>query len=988
MEQLIVVFTNKRHLGLTVIPYFASFHENQPISLHEHATPQHITDQPKRFSIQEEAVILLLAKISEQNLFRKYGREGTLKEFMSKLQAHPQLEKEILPFIDKIIYQAICLLAGGKLKAYYKDDTFSNLYDSDRLFIHNKAAQPLFDFELKDKELRYSLKIEQELDGDRPPKIFSLLGRPVEFLCTHTAVLKIHNRIYFLENIDSNKFKPFINKGVIIVPERQVPAYMEGFVSKCVRNFNIVARGFSILYIDEEPLPHLALLKNLHNQPVLALHFAYRNKTFLADRKAPVYVDCVNEKGTYIFHKIRRDFGNEEAVKQQLKELGLKQNTDALFLPVDCPPNSSESATLAHIASWISAQRAALKKLKVSVDTAFDNREIFVGQPRLQLDSTECNDWFEIRARVIIGEFSIPFIKFRKHLIDENPEYELPNGQLFMIPPEWFTRFSELFDYARVDKQVLRLPRTHFQIMERVQHGIKSIDKQAENIPIVFPEIQIPTGLQASLRPYQLEGFAWLNFLRENNYGGILADDMGLGKTLQTITLLLKIYQNTASQPDAEESPKPAAAQLSLFAPPQPKKFNHSEWAASLIVMPTSLVHNWQSEFEKFAPSLRIYNYTGGKRLKSKDIGKILRHYHVVLTSYGILRNDIDYLSTYPFHYCILDESQYVKNPGSKIYDAVKQIEARHRLTLTGTPIENSLVDLWAQMNLVNKGLLGTLPFFKRHFVQPITRQQSAEKEEKLQKLIQPFLLRRTKEKVARDLPPVMEQVQYCEMSPEQASYYEREKSGIRNSIYQVFEHKDPKQSAIMALQALTKLRQIANHPKMADPDYRGSSGKFDQIVDQLESIVAEGHNVLVFSSFTTDLKLLQIELDSKKLPYALLTGATRERARVIEEFNKNASIFLISLKAGGVGLNLTKADYVFLLNPWWNPAAEAQAINRAHRIGQTKNVFVYRFLSTGTIEEKIALLQQKKAQLADVFVNNNNPLNDLSKEEIMELFA
>src|SRR5690554_7239907 len=206
-------------------------------------------------------------------------------------------------------------------------------------------------------------------------------------------------------------------------------------------------------------------------------------------------------------------------------------------------------------------------------------------------------------------------------------------------------------------------------------------------------------------------------------------------------------------------------------------------------------------------------------------------------------------------------------------------------------------------------------------------------------------------------------------MSPEQASYYEREKSGIRNSIYQVFEHKDPKQSAIMALQALTKLRQIANHPKMADPDYRGSSGKFDQIVDQLESIVAEGHNVLVFSSFTTDLKLLQIELDSKQLPYAVLTGATRERARVIEEFNKNASIFLISLKAGGVGLNLTKADYVFILDPWWNPAIEAQAIDRAHRIGQEKKVFTYKFITKNTVEEKILQLQLRKKKLANELI-------------------
>lgn len=225
-------------------------------------------------------------------------------------------------------------------------------------------------------------------------------------------------------------------------------------------------------------------------------------------------------------------------------------------------------------------------------------------------------------------------------------------------------------------------------------------------------------------------------------------------------------------------------------------------------------------------------------------------------------------------------------------------------------------------------------------------------------------------------------------MTPEQETFYEREKSGIRNSIYKIFEHKTAEQSAIMALQALTRLRQIANHPVMVDENYKGSSGKFEQILDHLESIVAENHNVLVFSSFVKDLELIEQELNKRKLAYVKLTGATRERAKVIQEFNEQASIFLISLKAGGVGLNLTKADYVFMLNPWWNPAAEAQAINRAHRIGQTKNVFVYRFLSSGTIEEKIARLQQRKSELADVFVNNNNPLTDLSQEEILELFS
>jgi SNF2 family DNA or RNA helicase len=310
---------------------------------------------------------------------------------------------------------------------------------------------------------------------------------------------------------------------------------------------------------------------------------------------------------------------------------------------------------------------------------------------------------------------------------------------------------------------------------------------------------------------------------------------------------------------------------------------------------------------------------------------------------------------------------------------------------LTGTPVENSLIDLWTQMNLVNDSLLGTLSFFKKHFVLPIKNNDEA-KVSKLQKIIRPFFMRRTKGDVAKELPAIMEQTLYCDMTAEQKKYYEKEKSGIRNVIYQIFETKTPQESKIIALQALTRLRLIANHPVLIDENYEGSSGKFEQIMENLENVVSEGHNVLVFSSFVKDLKLFKTELEKRNINYSILTGATKNRQEVIQTFQENKTtpcqIFLISLKAGGLGLNLTKADYVFMLNPWWNPAAEAQAINRAHRIGQTKNVFVYRFLSAGSIEEKIARLQQSKQQLANTFINVNNPLKDLSNQEILELFG
>lgn len=429
-----------------------------------------------------------------------------------------------------------------------------------------------------------------------------------------------------------------------------------------------------------------------------------------------------------------------------------------------------------------------------------------------------------------------------------------------------------------------------------------------------------------------------MHYLHENNFGGILADDMGLGKTLQTITLLLKIYETQGLR----QSKPQAAAQMNLFEPSTIEGFNTSGLATSLIAMPTSLIHNWLNEFQKFAPSLKVYIYSGTKRLKSKEIGKIIRHYHVVLTSYGVLRNDIAYLMHYKFHYFILDESQYIKNPNSKIYEAISKIDCHKKMAITGTPIENSLTDLWAQMNFVNKGLLGNLNFFKRHFITPISKDNNEDQEEKLQNLIEPFVLRRTKEKVAKELPPINEQILYCDMTAEQRKIYESEKSGIRNELLQTLENGGMQKTTFLALQGLTRLRLLANHPKLVNPDFKGESGKFNIIVDNLDSITNKKHKILIFSSFVKDLELIEDILKQRKIKYSKLTGKTSNRQQVVDDFEakEDYKVFLISLKAGGVGLNLISADYVFLLNPWWNPAAEAQAINRAHRIGQTKKCF------------------------------------------------
>jgi SNF2 family DNA or RNA helicase len=482
-------------------------------------------------------------------------------------------------------------------------------------------------------------------------------------------------------------------------------------------------------------------------------------------------------------------------------------------------------------------------------------------------------------------------------------------------------------------------------------------------LPVIIPET-----LHAILRPYQAEGLQWLMFLHNNRFGGCLADDMGLGKTIQTLALLLSCH--------AESN------------------------ATSLIVMPASLIHNWRNEIRRFAPSLSILEHTGMQRTTSTGFFGTA---DVILTTYGTLRNDLDLFLQYRFHYIVLDESQVIKNPSAMISRAVCQLKSEYRLVLTGTPIENSLTDLWSQLEFLNPGLLGSLAKFQKRYISawsppdsdrnvssPGKRDHdtSNQASERLKKLVAPFILRRTKREAEPDLPSLTIEELYCEMTDDQRSRYEIEKSAVRNEVLQQIESGKSAETSLMVLKALIRLRQMANHPKLADPEYQYGSGKFEEIIRMAQTLREEGHKTLVFSSFVKHLKLVATYFDAEGIPYSQLTGATTNREMVVKQFQEDPArqFFLISLKAGGIGLNLTEAGYVMLLDPWWNPAAEMQAINRAHRIGQDKKVIAYKFITSASIEEKMLLLQQRKQTLSDTFLPSGNPLKNMSKQEIEEL--
>ncbi|RMG86188.1 MAG: DEAD/DEAH box helicase, partial [Bacteroidetes bacterium] len=433
---------------------------------------------------------------------------------------------------------------------------------------------------------------------------------------------------------------------------------------------------------------------------------------------------------------------------------------------------------------------------------------------------------------------------------------------------------------------------------------------------------------------------------------------MGLGKTLQTIAVLLH------AKAQKKGAGPPVATQLDIFAPAD--DLDHLQPLQALIVLPASLVFNWGDELRKFAPSLSVYRHVGPKRHKDP---RLLTRFDVLLTTYQTALKDAAILEKMAFEYIVLDESQQIKNKDSKVFKALNKMTARHKISLSGTPIENSLSDLWSQMQFINPGLLGNFTFFKKAFITPIEKGGDEARKEELRQLVAPFLLRRTKEEVAKDLPELDIRVFYSEMAPEQKKLYEKEKSKARNYLLENYNQSSFEYNRLV-IQTLLRLRQLVNHPRLVFEDYKKGSGKFTDVIEQWEVVNRSNHKTLIFSTFVQYLELFKDWFSAHNFEFSWLTGGVpqSQRARQIEQFQNREEVrsFLISTKAGGTGLNLTAADYVFILDPWWNPAAEKQAIARAHRIGQTKKVFALKFITKDSIEEKILKLQERKAALAE----------------------
>ena len=797
-------------------------------------------------------------------------------------------------------------------------------------------------------------------------------------ICKQPAWMVFNGKLYGFEKfVDGKKLIPFLSKPYVVIPKNVEETYYNKFVAPLIASFDEVeANGFEINKATYDPHPVLTL-SELHTAQTAAaapslfdnsapaedtsdesgkivfdLSFKYGKHRFRGDNIGPVSVTVEKQEEHYIFHRVTRKTDTEKNFLHTLQKLGLPMKGFRVAIPK------------AEAFSWLNENRVNLLNFGFEVSQP-DSRDkkYFVGKAVIEVEVKENIDWFDIHAKIKFGEFEIPFKELRRLILRKKVEFKLPNGEIAIIPEVWLTKYADLFALSETDganeRPVLR--KHHLNLVKELEEGNLAKVHLSEKLRSLgafggIKNYPVPPGFNGELRPYQRAGYNWLRFLNEYRLGGCLADDMGLGKTVQTLTLL--------------QAEKEAGA------------------GTTLLVMPTSLIYNWEREAGKFTPGLKILNYTG--TLRNKDITRF-ENYDLILTSYGITRLDVELLQKFYFNYIILDESQVIKNPTSNIAKAVRELKSRHKLVLTGTPIENTTLDLWSQMSFINPGILGTQTYFRNEFQNPIEKKADESRSKKLGAIIKPFILRRHKSQVATELPEKVENIQYSVMTPEQERRYEEVKTQYREKIFKLIEQEGLGNSRFMILEGLTKLRQLANHPRMIEQGYDGDSGKLEDITHMLQNAMGEGHKILVFSQFVKHLELIKQYLKSHKVDFAYLDGSSMDRKEQVERFNRdtNLKIFLISIKAGGLGLNLTEADYVFILDPWWNPAVEAQAVDRAHRIGQKKKVFTYKFITRNTVEEKILTLQQRKLKLTNELITTEESfMKQLTKEDIEQMLA
>lgn len=990
-----VVFTFVRH------PYFGLLVEANAVQLLANGdyslTFQRVRQQTTGYfnlNNEQTEVVKILEEFEVEGIMKRFytgNKRLRPNEFLLKHYT-PELHKVVRPFIENRLSKVLDIIKNYPM--YWAGKT--GQAQGEEIHYSEEPATVLFHFRRDDQGTNYFATIRSNNEK------VDFYHNDSEIVSENPAWLITPNKLlYFPKHIDGKKIRPFLSKKYIHVEPHQEDSYMDKFVKPLLENHDVFAKGLQIVTEQLPARPVIRLNKLFQDKQYLSLYFQYGGWNFPFHIHKKVNVSLEKQGNDFIFHRIRRSLSLESEKIALLKELGLENVEGSLF----ALENAGQSYELI---SWLNTHAELLQRNGFQVDQEASDLRFYLGSVSLEVKLTKGADWFDVMAVVRFGSFEIPFIRLKKNILEKRREFVLPNGEIAILPDEWFTRFGKIAHLAEVEGDCFRVRNMHFSLLddlsdyvdvELAKSGWEKL-LQSDNIP----EFPLPEGMNAELRHYQAEGYSWIRFLFEHRIGALLADDMGLGKTLQTLAVIKYISGLPVAELKGErtvitgETPITAEMpQLDLFTPAETLLSEEATLTDTaekhmpcLVIAPKSLLYNWQAEAEKFCPSLKTLIYTGISR--NRLLPKFAQS-DLIIMSYGTMRNDIEELHRIPFRLVVIDESQAIKNPTSLTARSLLRMDAQFRLALTGTPIENTLLDVWSQMNFLNRGLLGSYSYFEKNFIRPIEKNQDAGRTVELKRILDPFVLRRTKKQVAKELPPKVEKVHFCEMTPEQAECYEKTKSQYRNEILEHVSQVGMSRSRLKIFNGLMHLRQLALNPILKDGDYEGQSGKDDEIRRMLQRAVEGGHKVLLFSQFVSYLSVFEDMLQADGIEYSYLDGSMdeKERAEAIRRFqeNENVKVFLLSLRAGNSGLNLTAADYVFLADPWWNPFTMRQAEDRAHRIGQDKAVFSYKFITKNTIEEKILELQKKKTHLAESIIpDEDSILSGLNMQELEELLA
>lgn len=913
---------------------------------------------PMRFVAEDRELLPVIRKFQPEEILRYLKKTLPFGDF---LHDYDSVLKDIPQ--DDVRMQAWEYLVPKYRKLAEKHHTHTLFY----LKQNGKtlSSHSIDSFTISPQPIHPQLIVRKENSGALIELEWNIENRAVTFgdaLLLNPAIVLFDNCLSVVADLQEVAIvEKFAKDGTMKISERDWNDFLTNDLMKW--------SSFMHVHFDEELTEHVQEFA-----PVWRLYLSERDQTLIMQPALaynnteikPSYFGDVIQPRNGVISIIKRSEKSESEFVELLQNL----HTDIVYNKKEDTLYLSGSAVLSN--NWFFRFADLMRENNVELLGLEGLRSLRVNthKPQTQIQVSSGIDWFDASIQLTFGDQQVSITEVKKALSQRQNFVRLGDGSLGLLPGEWLKKYSLLLKMGESKGNKLRLKRFHFNILQELlseideEELLRELEEKKERLSKIldndFSNVNPPEKLSATLRPYQLAGFQWLIFLNEAGWGGILADDMGLGKTVQTLSFF-QYYKNL--------NPK----------------------AIFLVVCPTTLMYNWENEIKKFTPEMTHVIHHGPKRnpTPATYIGC-----DIIITTYGTMRSDIKSLRDIEFDYVVLDESQSIKNPQSQVARASLLINSKNRLALSGTPVQNNTFDLYAQMNFLNPGMLGSREFFMSEFATPIDKFMEDEVKQQLRKLTYPFLLRRTKEQVAKDLPEKTETILYCEMGTEQRRIYDAYRNTYRSQILGLIEEQGMERSQMHILQGLTRLRQICDSPAILNESekYQNHSVKLDELSREITENVGN-HKVLVFSQFLGMLALIRQKLTSENIKHVYFDGSSSstEREKAIHEFqnNEDCRVFLISLKAGGIGLNLTAADYVYIVDPWWNPAVEQQAIDRTHRIGQTKNIFAYRLICKDTLEEKMLLLQERKRALAADLVSDDNAfMKRLTRDDIAFLFS